>query len=99
MSADTWDELQRIFREAMELPASDREAFVKEACGDDADLLREVESLIEQSPASRGTPTTVRAPKPAAPGNKPDGTGAGLEPASARGPGWPRSLQPQVRST
>jgi len=75
MSADRWDTQQRIFREARELPAGDRAAFVKEACGDDLDLLREVQSLIDHAEAASseaivgqigsGTPPTARVPKSA----------------------------------
>ena len=39
--------LEAIFHDALELPASDRDAFLQGACKGDPDLLREVESLLQ----------------------------------------------------
>ena len=44
-----------LFLEALDRPKGDRDAFLAEACGNDADLRREVESLLafhEESGAS-----------------------------------------------
>ena len=38
--------LEQLFHEAVELPASDRAAFVKQRSGDDDDLRQELEQLI-----------------------------------------------------
>ena len=46
MTPELWIEVKRIFQEAIELPVSDREAFLTKACGDDAALRAEVESLL-----------------------------------------------------
>lgn len=44
--SNTWDRLESIFHAAMELPAAERDTFVREACGDDEELRREVARLI-----------------------------------------------------
>jgi eukaryotic-like serine/threonine-protein kinase len=41
-----WPRVKQIFQDALERARSDRPAFVAEACGADADLRREVESLL-----------------------------------------------------
>jgi serine/threonine-protein kinase len=46
MTNEKWPEVKRIFQEAIELPPSEREAFIAQACGTDLDLCSEVESLI-----------------------------------------------------
>src|SRR5206468_1490497 len=40
-------EIDRIFHAALERPVDQRAGFLKEACGGDAELLREVEQLLE----------------------------------------------------
>src|SRR4030095_6690165 len=42
-----WQEIDRIFAAALERDAAERPAFLDEACGGDAQLRKEVESLIE----------------------------------------------------
>jgi eukaryotic-like serine/threonine-protein kinase len=42
-----WQEIERIYHAAREMDARARPAFLAKACGDDADLRREVESLLE----------------------------------------------------
>jgi len=44
---DRWQEIEKICQAALELEESQRAAFVKKACGGDAELRREVESLLE----------------------------------------------------
>jgi Tol biopolymer transport system component len=44
---ERWSATERIFHAALERPAETRAAFLAEACGDDAELRREVESLLE----------------------------------------------------
>jgi Tol biopolymer transport system component len=41
-----WERLESIFQEAQDKPPAAREAFLDEACAGDADLRREVESLL-----------------------------------------------------
>jgi len=43
---DRWQRAKQIFGAALERPAEAREAFLREACGDDARLRREIESLL-----------------------------------------------------
>jgi len=46
VSAERWDEMTSIFADAAELPPAERAAFVAQACGTDAELRAEVESLL-----------------------------------------------------
>src|SRR5262245_6972731 len=46
MTPDRWKQVKQIFQSAIELPSSERGAFVSEACGEDPELRSEVESLI-----------------------------------------------------
>ena len=46
MTPDRWKQVKQIFQSAIELPSSERGAFVSEACGEDLELRSEVESLI-----------------------------------------------------
>ncbi|HEY5415193.1 MAG TPA: protein kinase [Gemmatimonadaceae bacterium] len=46
VSAERWEAMTSIFADAVELPPDERSAFVARACGSDADLLREVVSLL-----------------------------------------------------
>jgi serine/threonine-protein kinase len=46
VSAERWSMMMAIFSDAVELPSDDRSAFVAQACGTDAELLRDVLSLL-----------------------------------------------------
>ena len=41
--------IEAVFHAALELPASERRAFLDRACAGDPDLLREVESLLHHN--------------------------------------------------
>jgi tetratricopeptide (TPR) repeat protein len=47
LDPDRWRRVSDLFDRASELPSSGRSAFLDEQCGDDDDLRREVESLLE----------------------------------------------------
>jgi serine/threonine-protein kinase len=47
MRPDRWTTIQALFEAALERPPEKREAFLNDACKGDADLAREVESLLE----------------------------------------------------
>ncbi|MGH9451503.1 MAG: protein kinase domain-containing protein, partial [Terriglobia bacterium] len=49
MKPERWREIERLYQAALERAASGREAFLREACGADDDLRREVESLLESN--------------------------------------------------
>ena len=49
MTATRWSAVERIFHSALDRPAAERLTFVAGACGGDADLLREVHSLLDQT--------------------------------------------------
>ena len=51
MNADRWKQVADCYRSAMERPAAERPAFLAQACANDPELRREVESLLAQGPA------------------------------------------------
>ena len=46
MADERWERIQKIFEEALRLKPEDREQYLDEACGDDVDMRREVESIL-----------------------------------------------------
>ncbi len=46
MDSDRWKKIEEIFQAALELSGGEREKFVREECGDDENLRREVEKYI-----------------------------------------------------
>ena len=46
MEPDRWQQVAALCGEALEVPASDRTAFLRARCGDDQALRGEVESLL-----------------------------------------------------
>ena len=46
MNEDTWNRVKRIFHEAVGRPAAERDAFLADACADDAVVRSEVEELL-----------------------------------------------------
>jgi serine/threonine protein kinase len=57
---DRLQQIKRIFREALQRPAAERDAFLRQACASDSDLLRELRLRVGQglapalAPASSG---------------------------------------------
>jgi serine/threonine protein kinase len=49
MDLQRWRKVEQLCRSALELGPAERKGFLAEACAADADLRREVESLLEQS--------------------------------------------------
>src|SRR5215831_6751413 len=47
MDAQRWKQIEIIYHEALDQPDTQRAAYVAVACGDNTDLRREVESLLE----------------------------------------------------
>src|SRR5262245_42430492 len=46
MDAKRWGQIKEVYDRALDLCGDERDGFLAEACGDDADLRREVESLL-----------------------------------------------------
>ncbi len=46
MDANRWKKIKEVYDRALDLRGDEREGFLAEACGDDADLRHEVESLL-----------------------------------------------------
>jgi eukaryotic-like serine/threonine-protein kinase len=49
MVPERWRQIERLYHAALDQTPERRPAFLEEACGDDDELLREVESLLRQS--------------------------------------------------
>ncbi len=49
MQRDRWERVERLFAQGLMRPASERIGWLTRACGDDADLRREVEELLRAS--------------------------------------------------
>jgi len=64
LDRERWQQVRELFDRALDLEPEARAAFLEEACADDADLRREVESLLAAEAASADTlavelPTTM----------------------------------------
>ncbi|MEO7756393.1 MAG: serine/threonine-protein kinase, partial [Dokdonella sp.] len=46
MQRERWNRLEQIFADVLDMPASARPAFLERACGDDAELRREIDQLL-----------------------------------------------------
>ncbi|MFN8570796.1 MAG: serine/threonine-protein kinase [Gemmatimonadaceae bacterium] len=75
MSSDRWALLDTLFHDALALAAGERPAFLRQKCGDDQTLLREVEGLLAAHFEAGGTEDPDRllraftVPVPAPPGS------------------------------
>jgi serine/threonine protein kinase len=54
MERPTWDRIQEIYHSTLPMLHSERREFVMRACGEDTDLVREVNSLLEADASSAG---------------------------------------------
>ncbi|MBL8182828.1 MAG: serine/threonine protein kinase [Blastocatellia bacterium] len=52
MDRERWQQVKQILEDAIEVPTEDRSEFVANACGDDAELKTEVDSLLSESIAA-----------------------------------------------
>ncbi len=79
--SDQWRRIEELFHSALELDPDARSAFLQQACGADADLRREVESLVQSAEKPMDfVPEAVRevAQKIASGGSHPSATGVQL---------------------
>jgi serine/threonine protein kinase len=58
MTSDRWQRIEELYHAALARKADERAAFLAEACGADAELQREVESLLAQSVSGADALTT-----------------------------------------
>ena len=49
MNSERWQQCKQIFQAALDLPRPDRAAYVRQACGEDEELRREIVSLLESA--------------------------------------------------
>ena len=54
MTPERWRQVEEIFHQALTRSENDRAGFVADACAGDAELLREVKSLLAQPTSVRG---------------------------------------------
>lgn len=54
MTPERWQQIERLYHAAVECPPEDRAAFLLRECAGDADLRREVETLLEQPATAEG---------------------------------------------
>lgn len=54
MNSARWAQVEHLYHAALEYPAGERPLFLARACGDDAELRREVESLLVQDGSAAG---------------------------------------------
>jgi hypothetical protein len=76
MNSERWERTKEILEQALRLAAEERRAYLESACGSDADLRSEVESLIashEEAPRLWHEARTVRDHRTA--GRRRDGRG------------------------
>lgn len=52
MTQERWAEIKRLFQAALDLPASERAAFLQQQCGADEALRREVETMLRDAEAA-----------------------------------------------
>jgi hypothetical protein len=95
MTPDRWQKVQEVFALATEREAGSREAFLEEACQDDPELRKEVESLLSSFGAVPPLSPTERA------GSRPLGKETHLRPYEIRlrraPEGWGRSTGQAIR--
>jgi len=61
MTPERWARIKEIFHSALERDESQREKYLKDACGPDADLRREVEDLLRERTGPNALTSPVRA--------------------------------------
>ena len=61
MTPERWQEIERLYHAALERDDDQRAAFLADACPDDEELCREVESLLAYQPGP-GTSSKRRLP-------------------------------------
>jgi tetratricopeptide (TPR) repeat protein len=58
MTPEQWQRLKPLVREAIDLAAEERPAFIRRACGDDVELMRNLERLVQAEDEATQTPDT-----------------------------------------
>ncbi|MEL7447868.1 MAG: serine/threonine-protein kinase [Pseudomonadota bacterium] len=59
MTPERWENLQQLFHQALDLPEDERASFVAQACGEDAELLSELQAMLAGEKASANALTGV----------------------------------------
>ena len=65
MQRERWERLERLFAQALALPEAERAAWLARTCGDDAQLCREVEELLQVHTSEGMLDTSPLAAEPA----------------------------------
>jgi hypothetical protein len=78
MTSERWKQIEAIFESALERAPQERAAFINQACGEDASLRQEIESLLaHQQPTGQFISTLVHEAAKLFPHNKPSSDGDG----------------------
>jgi serine/threonine protein kinase len=64
MTPERWRQIEELYQAVLEQEPDRRDAFLQSACGEDRDLLREVESLLATRGQGQETATVVTVPPP-----------------------------------
>jgi hypothetical protein len=62
MTPERWRQVEGICHAARDRGSEERAAFLAEACGSDAELIREVEALLAEGGSRAGQPTDTVQP-------------------------------------
>ena len=54
MTPDRWKRIEEVFQAAADLAGSEREAYLAQTCGGDAELLAEVQDLLKSDDEAQG---------------------------------------------
>src|SRR5436190_24390985 len=55
MTPERWEQIQKVFNDALEYPEAERQRRVEAACGDDSELFSEVLGMLQED--SQSSPT------------------------------------------
>ncbi len=94
MNPERWQRVKTIFTSALELPPEEQLSFVHRACGEDAELQEEVQSLLRYEPAIKTVPGV--APADGLRATQPADQGSGDLSASVQLPGDVANLHLEI---
>src|SRR5690349_20118013 len=83
MDPARWNHVDKLLQSALDLPATERNGFLRAACGGDEQLAQEVRSLLaahDRGEDFLGTPAIDRAARQLAEGGSADAIPAGRDP-------------------
>ena len=55
-SSDRWNQLETLFHKSLELEPEARSAFLDDSCGEDSELRKELDALLDAADTADGHP-------------------------------------------